>query len=296
MRFRATPAPSGAATLLVLGLEPAATALVIATTTPTPPDPANLTSADRIVVDASTNLRPSTWPFEAKATHDLQHWQHLDYHPSLADGITHYHAWSVSGAGLVGPVTITVDARNPTRTAIVSVVRDFMRARLEYHLARAVAADRLRPRAGYVPVLELESLHQDDPLPCVLMKETLSPANLEGIGKHRGERHDASTGMVFTQEVHRYRARIDLLALSEQPAERTLLATVLHEGILTDRTLIEDVGYREVIVQRMMRSATTPDGRWQFAEDMSVDGIIEAVTEERQQYTVPGSTTFYTGV
>lgn len=296
MRFRATPAPSGAATLLTFGLKPGATALVIATPTSAPPDPANPTPTDRIVVDASTHLRPSAWPFEAKATHDLQHWQYLDYHRSLADAITHYHAWSVTGGTPAGPITREVDARNPTRTAIVSIVRDFMRARLEYHLARAVTAERLRPRAGFVPVLELEALHQDDPLPCVLMKETLSPANLEGIGKHRGERRDPATGHVFTQEVHRYRARIDLLALSEQPAERTLLATVLHEGILADRTLIEDVGYREVIVQRMMRSAPTPDGRWQFAEDMSVDGIIEAVTEERQRYRVPGSTTFYTGI
>jgi hypothetical protein len=295
MRFRATPAPSGAAALLVLGLEPDATALVIATASPTPPDPSNPGASDRIVIDPSTTLRPTVWPFEAKATHDLVHWQHLDLDRSLADTVTHYHAWAVTSTTITGPITHEVDARAPARSAVVAVVRDFMRARLDYHLARAVTSGRLRPRAGFVPVLELETLNQDDPLPCVLMKETLSPTSLEGIGKHRNERTDAN-GDVFTQEVHRYRARVDLLALSEQPAERTLLASVLHEGILTDRTLIEDVGYREVMVQRMMRSATTPDGRWQFAEDITVDGIIEAVTEERQQYRVSGSTTFYTGV
>lgn len=291
LRFRATPAPSGAAALLTLGLEPDATALVIATQSAIPPDPNNLSAGERVVIDASTDLRRSAWPFEAKATHDLAHWQHLDLDTSLAGSITHYHAWS----GADGPITQEVDARAPIRTAIVSVVRDFLRARFEYHLTRAVNTDRLRPRAGYIPILEIEALNRDDPLPCVLMKETLSPTSLEGVGKHRGERKDAITGDTFTQEVHRYRARVDLLALSEQPAERTLLATVLHEAILTDRTLIEDVGYREVMVQRMMRSATTPDGRWQFAEDITIDGIIEAVTEERQQYRVPGTTTFYGG-
>jgi hypothetical protein len=292
MKFRAAAAPSGAAARLILGMPAGGTPLVIATLSSTPPDPNALGAGDRIVIDATTPLAPSTWPFEARATHGLTYHQYLDLDTSLAGTITHYHAWVTSGTGSDGPITQEVDARAPTRTAVVSVVRDLIRARLDYHLTRAVASNRLRPRSGYVPILQVEALHKDDPLPCLLMKEALSPTNLEGIGKHRGER-TAANGDRYVEEVHRYRCRIDLLALSENPEERTILANVVHEALLVDRTLLEDAGMREPTMQRLMRSATTPEGRWQFAEDISLDSIVEAVTEERMQYRVPGTTTFF---
>lgn len=297
MRFRAIAAPSGAAARLIVGMPAGATALVVATTTATPPDPTALTASDRVVIDASTDLRPSAWPFEAAATHGLAYWQTLDLDTSLRGTITHYHAWVTTDGVREGPVTVEVDARDPVRHAVMTVARDLFRERIEYHLARAVTAGTLLPRAGYVPVLERETLNTNDPIPVVLLRETISPTMMEGIGKdRRGDVLDASTGKRYREEVHRYRCRIDLLAISENPTERGVLAKVIHEGLLSDFTLLEDVGYREMSIQRLMQSGSGPEGYWQFAEELAIDGIVEAVTREELRYTVPYETTFYTDV
>lgn len=297
MKFRAIAAPSGAAARLIVGMPAGSTALVVATTSGTPPDPDALTSTDRVVADASTDWRPSVWPFEAAASHALTYGQMLDLHTSLRGTITHYHAWVTTPAGTEGPVTQEVDARDPARTAVMHVARDLFRERIEYHIARAVTADILNPNAGYIPVLERETLNTNDPIPAILLRETISPTMLEGIGKdRRGDVLDAATGKRYREEVHRYRARIDLLAISENPVERGLIAKVLHEGLLVDFALLEDVGYREMSIQRMMQSGNGPEGYWQFAEEIAIDGIIEAVTREEHRYTVPSETTFYTDV
>lgn len=297
MKFRAIAAPSGAAARLILGMPEGATALVIATTTATAPNPDAPGSTDRTVVNASTDLRPSTWPFEALATHGLTYWQTLDLDTALRGTVTTYHAWITSDGTREGPISVTVDARNPVRNAIMHVARDLFRERIEYHLARAVTAGTLTPRAGYVPVLERETLNTNDPIPVVLLRETISPTMMEGIGKdRRGDVLDPATGKRYREEVHRYRARIDLLAISENPTERGVLAKVIHEGLLVDFALLEEIGYREMSIQRLMQSGNGPEGYWQFAEELAIDGIIEAVTREEKQYTVPYTTTFYTDI
>ena len=292
MRFYATATPSGGAVRLLFGLPPTVGPLIYATTAATPPDLSNPNHGARLVVAPAANFTAhfsnviqgdsTLGLYEAESVHialehpQLRYFQMLDLHESLRQHPTiHYHmrhgvTW----------ITRAVNAQTPRTTALVGIARDLVRNRLSYHLGLAVAATTLRPRAGVIPILEQETLNKDQPQPCILIRETLSPAGLDAIGKHAGQSDDQ------LERRYRYRCRVDLLALSEVPAERTVLANVIHGAILQDFMLYDDAGYRNIEIVRSMRGAVTPDDRLQFAEEITLDGMIEVVTLEPLQVRV----------
>lgn len=280
MRLFAFPAPSGAAVRLVFGLPPGQAPHVRATPSPDPLDPGG-----RDVVTPSTRTFPAEPPFIAREAPALEYRQHLDLNPALEAGPLWYHLrpWESTGEW----VSLQVDASRPLRTALVGVARDLLRPRLEWHLARAVAEGRLRPALGHVPILEQNALAKDDPLPVILLKEMLAPVGVP-VGLHRGEWKDLGSGRAYREYAWRYRARVDLLILSENPAERTDLANLVHGAVLVDQPLLEDLGWRGLEVSRATEMAFDPAGFPVFGEEVTVDGEIEAVVREELRYAMPG--------
>jgi len=294
MRFYVQPMPSGAATRVVLGLEDGLDPYVYVTRDPAPPDPANPGPA-RALVTPSSRIYPAEDPLRVHPHPRLKFRQALDLDRELELGPVYYHLFATPdrGASFLGPVTVSVDAATPSRTAASFATRDLVRPRLDYHLARFVDEGRIQPAAGYVPVLEQESLAKDDPLPAVLIKEAIIPTTY-GIGQHRGEWVDNGDGTAYREFAYRYRARLDMLVVSENPAERTELANALHDALLTDQPLLETVGYRGLTIQRMTHAAPSPEGFMVYGEEITLDGEVEMVAREELRYAVAEMETFFT--
>lgn len=279
MRLYAFPAPSGAAVRLVFGLPPGQAPHIRATPSSDPMDPAG-----RDVVTPATRCLPAGAPFVALEAPALEYRQYVDIHPSLQAGPVYYHLRSWGSVG--SWISVKVDASRPLRQALVGAARDLLRPRLEWHLARAVEEGKVRPALGYVPILEQSTLAKDDPLPCVLLKESIAPVGLP-IGGARGEWRDLGSGRAYREYGYRYRARVDLLVLSESPSERTDLAHLIHGAILVDQPLLEDLGWRGLEVSRMTQMAFDPSGFPVFGEEVTVDGEIEVVVREELAYGLP---------
>lgn len=278
MRVIAFPFPSGAAVRLVVGLAPGELPHVRAASSPDPNAP-----DARDVILPSTRLYPSANPF-VRLEHPVEYWQLIDLHPSLGQGPVHYFArpWGSAEAWQ----HLQMDASRPLRQALVGVARDLVRPRLEWHLSRLLQAGEIPERWGQLPILEQSTLAKDDPLPALLLKEMLSPIG-SGIGLYRGEWKDQGDGKLYREYSWRYRARIDLLLLAENPAERTELANLIHGLILVDQPLLEDRGYRGLEVSRMTQMDFDPSGFPVFGEEITLDGEIELVVREEAVYSVP---------
>lgn len=284
MNLYALPLPAGAAARVVWGAPSTVAVRIIASTSATPPaDPLTLAAHERTLVEPGTLALPSAPLTRLMAEDGLTYMQVMDVHPTLGTSVVYYHLF---GDGVL-TVTVSVDAREPYVQAEVDATRDMLRDRIEYHLRRMVRDNLVKPRAGYIPVLEQESMARDDPMPAVLLKETMTPSGEEGIGKHTGETETE------VHRAYRYRARVDLLILSDNPAERTRLANRLHEALLMDMPMLEGAGWRGLAVQRSMRSGTTPEGMLIFAEEVTMDGIVEFLTRETKRYTVPAEMETY---
>lgn len=285
MRLFAFPFPSGAAVRLVVGLAPGEVAHVRASPVPDPAAP-----QARDVITPSTRLYPASSPFIAREAPEREYWQYIDLDPSLAQGPVHYYARPWGGTG--DWLHVEVDARRATRSAIVGVARDLVRPRLEWHLSRLAAEGAIPARWGGIPVLEQSALAQDDPLPVILLKEALSPIG-SGIGLYRGEWKDLGNGTLYREYSWRYRARVDLLILSETPAERTELGNLIHGFILVDQPLLEDRGYRGLEVSRLTQMAFDPSGAPVFGEEITLDGEVELVVREEAVYAVREGNAFF---
>lgn len=288
MQFYAHPAPSGAAIRLSWSLDaPAHTPLIIATASPTPPtNPLAPQPGERVVVNAltPTRLGPNPFVLDENPARDLH--QMLDLDKSLGLAPVTYHLYALNGAAIAaGPTNLTVNATSPIRTASVPVVRDFVRGRLEYHLARFVAANQVKPSEGFVPILEQDSLTRDDPMPCILLKEMLAPLGNEAIGKYARSGKDEN-GNPYREQRYRYRARVDMLIVSVNPSERTDLATLLHGALEIDKPLFEDVGFRAPNLTRAMESGRTPENFVRFGESITVDGEVDVIVRQGQLYRV----------
>jgi hypothetical protein len=284
MRLFAFPAPSGAAVRLVFGLPKGQAPHVRATLGPDPLDPAG-----RDVVLPETRTLPAEPPFVALEATTLEYRQVIDMDLSLQVGPVYYHLRAHGGNEWV---RVQVDASRPRRQALVSVARDLLRPRLEWHLARAVQEGRIRPALGYVPILEQHALAKDDPLPAILLKEAITPIGIP-IGMARGEWRPAAPGQAYRENSYHYRAKVDLLILSETPSERTDLANLVHGAILIDQPLLEDRGWRGLEVARFTDMAFDPAGFPRFAEEVSVDGEVTFVVREEMSYSVSEPETFF---
>jgi hypothetical protein len=242
------------------------------------------------VVLPNTRTFPAEVPFVAIEAPELEYRQVIDMDPSLQAGPVYYHL-RIHGEN--DWVQVRVDASRPRRQALVGVARDLLRPRLEWHLARAVQEGRIRPALGYVPILEKHALAKDDPLPTILVKESITPIGIP-IGMNRGEWQPASPGQAFRENSYHYRAKVDLLILSENPSERTELANLVHGAILVDQPLLEDRGWRGIEVARFTDMALDPAGFPVFAEEISVDGELTFVVREEMVYSVSEMQTFFT--
>lgn len=287
MRLYAFPFPSGAAVRLVVGLAPGEAPWVRAS----PEDDPNSPRA-RDVITPSTRLYPSSSPVIAREHPEREYWQYIDLDPSLGQGPVYYFARPWGGTG--DWLTVRVDASRPVRRALVGVARDLVRPRLEWHLSRLAAEGTIPAHWGQIPILEQSALAKDDPLPVILLKELISPIGT-GIGMRRGEWKDLGNGRLYHEYSWRYRARVDMLILAENPAERTELANLVHGLILVDQPLLEDRGYRAIEVSRLTQMDFDPSGFPVFGEEITVDGEIEVVVREEALYAVPEEPeTFFT--
>lgn len=273
------PAPSGGAAKVVFGVPPGVAPRLYASSSATlDPDHARLLYQPGDVaheVDAPTIARERP----------AQQWRALlDTDRSLRTGVVYYHL--VDPSGQHDTVVASVDARDPLVSALIADTRTFITERLEYHLHRYLTEGRVHVPTGEVPIYEQESLSRDNPLPCILYRESIMPApQVEAIGKHAGTVTIA--GERFLERAHRYRARVDLLIITESPKLRNILAQLVHEALLSDYELLEEAGWREVLVQRTMRSAEAPDGYRQYGEEITLDGVIEMRSRTRLTVTVP---------
>lgn len=268
--IRVTPHPSGGAVTLRLALNNNEIPLLVATETPTPPS--NPTMA-RVVLDENSN--PHKVPVEGARITGLTHVQVLDWHKSLGKIPLYYHLYDARAPHAVLQ-TILVDARNPTSETSVSHMRTLITDRLAFHCDRILNNGELTVATNEIPILQQNALAKDDPLPCILINETIVPTNA-GIGHHRGEFKDPITGTLYMEYTHRGRSRVDLLVLSEKPAERNKLARLLHEALLNDFALFSDTGWQGVEPQLSMMSGVTQDGRLQMGESITIDGIVDYV-------------------
>jgi len=281
MIFLVEPLPSGAACRLTVavGEESTTTFAVYASSLPTPPvGPPG--PAYRLVADGMFRWHRTASRIAIESPQ--RHWyQTVDMHPTLrAETPVYYHCLFSVG----DPLTVQV---TPTRRmeAQAVVLRDILKPRIEYALNKAIAANRLGPRVNHVPVYEQDVLAKDQPLPAVLVKETQTFIS-QPIGGIRGEWKRLGDGKMFIERTRLYRARLDMLAISENPSERTILGNILQEMVQTDWPLLEEAGYREITDQRMTRGGQDPEGLVIFAEEVTVDGVIELVTREEMLYAV----------
>ncbi|GEM48696.1 hypothetical protein [Deinococcus cellulosilyticus] len=270
--IRAISHPSGGAVSLRLAVQPTELPLLVATETPTPITWSQLDGA-RKVAEPGFNLRPVQPEGVMLETSEVQ-FMALDLHESVGLAAQHYHLFNLNDP-LAQPITTRVDATAPSSETHVSHMRTLVRQRLEYHLGRAIDAGMFKVPTEKIPVLQQNSLAKDDPLPCILLNETISPMP-SGIGKYRGRGTDA-TGATYEEYTHRGRSRVDLLVLSESPSERNALAKHLHQCLLNDFTLFTDTGWQGVEPQLSMMSGVTPDGRLQLGESITIDGLVDYV-------------------
>lgn len=289
----AFPAPSGAAVRLIFGVPKGSAPLVLASrgsTIPGPDDP----DARRVVTPGS-RLYPAAPLGVFRPREELSWYSWVDAHPDLETGPIRYTLYAVGGPP-VPPASLEVDPTPLLAYATVGVARDLLRPRLEYHLARAVRAGRFG-RVNDIPILEVESLAQGEPIPVVLMKELLFSLP-HGIGLEAGEWKDQGSGKLYRERSHLYRARVDLLVLAQTPGQRTEIANALHEAVLLDQPLLEDLGLRGIGVQRATTFARDPNGNPVFGEEVTVDGEVRMSVREELHYALaPGyEVTFQTSL
>jgi hypothetical protein len=280
MKLYVTPAPSGGAAKLLFGVLEAEKPLIYASTSSTP------ALSGRLIVDSETSYYDAENPRIAGEYPVHNYYQVLDLDPTLRTGIVYYHQYNAATVTPTFVRTVSVDARLPTVEPVVNVTRNLIRSRLEYHLPRYIGSNKpLRPKSGKIEILELETLERDRNLPVILLKETITPTGDEAIGKMAGEETD-SNGDKWLERRFRYQARIDLLALSENPKERGELADVIHECLLADFFLYEAAGYREVKIMRAMRSGRDEENKVKFAEEITITGFVDMSVRQKLTITV----------
>jgi hypothetical protein len=284
MNLYAIPASAGAAVLLIWDIP---SALILATPTSAPPvNPASLSSLERQVVGLGTRTHPAENPFVDSPAPNLEHSRILDFHKSLKNDVW-YHLYDINHPS-TAPVSLHLNAvqLKPRRTAEIPVVRDFIKDRLEYHLENAVLEGVVHPYSNQIPILEQSTLTRDEPLPCVLYKESWSQTP-GSIGREGGAwKRNGETSAVREFRYH-YNVRIDLLCISRQPQERLDLAQAVHGAMLMDDTFYMDAGLENPMVSRSMT-----DGRWnddgdiEFGESITLEADVIAVVSQTMLYTV----------
>lgn len=296
MQLYATAHASGHAVRLRWTIPEGTSPLIVSTRASTPPtNPLALPPTDaRTIVTSATRTTDSNNPRAIKELnpgrwrqyHDLGPIQKKDAGPNFDAPLT-YHLYAIPTSGArQGPISVTVDASDARRAADSPIIRDYLATRLRWHLRRGVTNGTIIPQAGFVPVLEQESLAQDDPVPFVLQKEMWTENGNETIGKFRGKFRDLGNGKGYNDYTSRYRVRVDLLAVSDNPTERSDLAKLIFDGLEADKSLFQDIGLSEVTLSRSMTSGETPDGRIQFGEEITLTGNIDVVISENVLYTM----------
>lgn len=278
MRLIVRPASAGGAVLLYFQVQEDKLPLIVATGSATPPS-TPLTSGRR-VVNPDQRLHPTSNPVAILTTGDW--YQVLDTDRTLRSGLVYYHLFAMDSSSVVSStahITQSADARASFVKSHVPIIRDFVRSRLEYHFDRAILDGLVQPALNNIPVLERKSLARDEPLPCCTIQEYWSPDGESSIG------HGNTFSGDKREKRRVYRVRIDLMVLSENPNQRTVLGAYLHECLEQDFELFSLAGYRIAQPQRSSQDAIQESGDVLYGEEINIDGTVEVYTLHDLRYT-----------
>ncbi|PIG96864.1 hypothetical protein [Deinococcus sp. UR1] len=275
----AIPAPSGGAVRLQLHTTlPDRYALVLATDHPTAPDPTFQDGARKVHGGRLRYRVPN--PTFTKAPHvytvfDLRA-------DALPDGETvYYHVYEIHPNGTFGaPLTIATEPRC-VRHVAVTIARDIVKQRVQYHLSRAVL-EGVITNVFEIPLLEQEVRAEGQPLPAVYMKERVMPnPSADTVGHQGGQYVDAHNPDGIKEYRFEYRASVDLLLLAYTPSERTDLEAFLRGSLDADRELFMAAGLEAPTISAFTRhDVDEGSGTDLYGSEISIEaGVTTRVTE-----------------
>ena len=171
----------------------------------------------------------------------------------------------------------------------MTLVRDLVKGRINYHLERGVRDGALPKNMPVVPVLEQEVLEEGYDLPAVLIKESSTPnPSVETIGHDGTMWQDVFDGKGRRELIHGTNVRIDLLVLTASPDERAFLESYLHGVCLADLDYYLAAGLEGVEVQRNGRHDVDPAGHHYYSVELTLTGTWSIrVIEELATATAP---------
>lgn len=285
---QARPAPYGGAVKLTLTSDQPGDeyALILATDSPTPPNPVARGGA-RVVHEGRLPMHAGARVLPFSATQTIiravsASYLALDLQTrELPDGATvHYHCYSVLASGYGPPLSVQA-VPGCVRRAAVTLARDLVKARLEYHLARG-QRDGSLPGGRVIAVLEMETLEEGFNLPAVLIKESASPApSAETVGKG-GESYQLPGGQWQRETTHQTQARVDLLVLTPDPELRALLEAYLHGIFEIDIDYYQAAGLENAEVSRNIQHTVDPAGTNYYSVELTLTGTLPITVIETQ--------------
>lgn len=275
----ALPSPSGGAVRIQLHLTlPDLYALVLATSHPDAPDPTFQEDA-RKVFGGRLRYRVPGHTFKnapyVYTVFDLQA-------DALPDGETvYYHVYEMRPNGTFGPpLTIAVQPRC-ARQAVVTIARDIVKQRAQYHLQRAIN-EGVITNVYEIPLLEQEVRAEGQPLPAVYMKERVMPnPSADTVGHQGGQHRDAHNPGGVKEYRFEYRASVDLLLLAYTPSERTDLEAFLRGALDADRELFLAAGLEAPSISAFTRhDVDAQSGTDLYGSEISIEaGVTTRITE-----------------
>ena len=254
-RLIADPAPYGGAVVLNLQASADTHVLVLATRTAAVPSPLAPGSARRVFEGI---LEQHTYEWRGLTASETPWWRVVDLSTKhLSDGqpvFYHVYPKTVDGYGAALSTTATPACLRDTH---LTVAKESVKARLEYHLARALESGTLVVQGGEgdIRVEERETHVEHTELPIVLLKERAVPApSGETIGHRRGDVVDTLNGTAYREQGKRLRSTVELLVVADNAEHRNDVGRFVHEVLEQDAPYYADAGLSDIRVSRFDRS------------------------------------------
>lgn len=238
------PAPEGTHVRVIASINP---------TAPTDPDSVTKTQYGKIATERLIFQGELTYKeYSFTNANQTPTWQVLDLESQYLNDATnmyyYIYAYDFDLNAYEAPVSVLA-IPNCLSSSEMCLARDVIKARLRYHLDRAVSNGELpefNDDGSYIPIEERAALADDHALPIILIKERVVPSGRpETIGHLNDCYVDKLTGITYQEESRLVRSVTEMLILTDQPEQRTILQTFIHKTLVQDLPYYHELGWQE---------------------------------------------------